>query len=54
MKHSFTVLHLILWAITGYINGYNDRDDHKWSGAVFMFSLLLIVVVVVLYEGANI
>jgi len=46
MKVSFWVC--VLWVITGYINGYNDRDDHSHKGLAFISVLLMVCIVIYL------
>ena len=49
MRH-FTVWHLVLWFISGYINGYCDRDGHRFNGLMFAGGILLGVVILTLLE----
>ena len=49
MRH-FTVWHLVLWFSTGYLNGYLDRDNHRFSGLMLSGGLLLGVVILTLIE----
>ena len=49
MRH-FTVWHLVLWFATGYLNGYLDRDGHRFRGLMFAGGLLLSVVILTLLE----
>lgn len=49
MRH-FTVWHLVLWFVAGYLNGYFDRDGHRFSGLMFAGGMLLGVVILTLLE----
>lgn len=50
MKH-FSIWHLVLWFVAGYLNGYFDRDGHRFSGLMFAGGLLLGVVILTILEG---
>ena len=49
MRH-FTVWHLVLWFVAGYLNGYFDRDSHRFRGLMYAGGMLLAVVILTLLE----
>lgn len=42
---SRTLFLIILWAITGYLNGYGDGTEKKYKGAKFVAILLVICII---------
>lgn len=48
-----TWLHLLgsfLWTLSGYINGYNDCNDRKFTGAIYMATILIILAIFLLLQ----
>ena len=45
------LLGAFLWALSGYINGYNDCNDRKFTGAIYMATILIVLAIFFLLQG---
>lgn len=51
---SRTLFLIILWTITGYLNGYDDGTEKEYKGAKFVvISLVILLVICIIGEIAQ-